>query len=637
VPPRRRARQAAAKPSRVLSRALDLVLRFRRLISVAVHAALILVAHLGAFWLRFDAHVPPQYWHLALAMLPWVLMIRVAVFLPLRLFEGLWKYSGLWDLRNIIIGVALSTAAFYVLAERVAPDPFYPRSIYIIDSIVLILLLGGVRMSRRIYRELRWETSGRRVLIYGAGDAGEMIVRDMRQNDDFNGQPVGFIDDDYRKKGQRIHGVPVLGTRNEIGEILCKHKPDEVLIAVPSASRDTLREIVRALEPHKVRITTLPRLSALVDQTVNVEQIRQLKVEDLLARDPVGLDYAPVIAFLARKCVLVTGAGGSIGSELCRQIAAAQPRHLVLVDRYENSLFQITNELSAAGLSLKPVIADITDPRRVNQVMAELRPDVVFHAAAHKHVPLMEENPCEAIKNNVRGTRVMAEAAQQWNVERFVMISTDKAVNPTSMMGASKRLAELAIDSFNNGGPRRFVTVRFGNVLASNGSVVPVFLAQIAKGGPVTVTHPEMRRYFMLIPEAVQLVLHAAALPDASSLYVLDMGEQVKVVDMARNLIRLSGYVPEKDIAITYTGIRPGEKLYEELVGQGEVAEPSSMGKVMRVHAIWQPPYEGAQLRHRLEHLEQLAADGETERLVLAMTELLPNFSRPIKAQALPA
>jgi FlaA1/EpsC-like NDP-sugar epimerase len=594
------------------------------------------LAHLGAFWLRFDSQVPPQYWNLALAMLPVVLVIRVMVFLPFRLFEGLWKYSSLWDLRNIIIAVTLSTAVLYAVAESVAPDPFYPRSIYIIDSIVLILLLGGVRMTRRIYRELRWETTGRRVLVYGAGDAGEMIVRDMRQNETFDGHPIGFVDDDHRKKGERIHGVPVLGGRNDIGRIVEKHAPEEVLIALPSASRETLREIVRALEPYKLRITTLPRLSDLIGQGVNVEQIRQLKVEDLLARDPVGLDYAPVVEFLANKCVLVTGAGGSIGSELCRQIIQARPVRLVLVDRYENSLFQITNELARNGISLKPVIADITDPRRVDQVIADVRPDVIFHAAAHKHVPLMEENPCEAIKNNVRGTRVMAEAAQRWNVERFVMISTDKAVNPTSMMGASKRLAELVIDTFNNGGPRRFVTVRFGNVLASNGSVVPIFLSQIAKGGPVTVTHPEMRRYFMLIPEAVQLVLHAAAIRDASSLYVLDMGEQVKVVDMARNLIRLSGYVPDKDIAIEYTGVRPGEKLYEELVGDGEVAEPSSMAKVMRVHANWQLSCDGSILRQRIEHLEQLAADGEADRLLQGMTELLPNFSTTMKKQALP-
>jgi FlaA1/EpsC-like NDP-sugar epimerase len=513
VPPRRRARQAAAKPSRVLSRALDLVLRFRRLISVAVHAALILVAHLGAFWLRFDAHVPPQYWHLALAMLPWVLMIRVAVFLPLRLFEGLWKYSGLWDLRNIIIGVALSTAAFYVLAERVAPDPFYPRSIYIIDSIVLILLLGGVRMSRRIYRELRWETSGRRVLIYGAGDAGEMIVRDMRQNDDFNGQPVGFIDDDYRKKGQRIHGVPVLGTRNEIGEILCKHKPDEVLIAVPSASRDTLREIVRALEPHKVRITTLPRLSALVDQTVNVEQIRQLKVEDLLARDPVGLDYAPVIAFLARKCVLVTGAGGSIGSELCRQIARFEPANLIMVDRDESALHAVQLSIEGRALLDSPdlVLLDLRDREGMERLLLQRRPEVIFHAAALKHLPLLERYPGEAVQSNVWVTAQLLAAAAGIGVEKFVNISTDKAADPVSVLGYSKRVAERLTAHFAERVSGSFVSVRFGNVLGSRGSVLHAFRSQIENGGPVTVTDPHVTRYFMTVHEAVQLVIQAAA------------------------------------------------------------------------------------------------------------------------------
>ncbi len=582
-----------------------------------------MVANLGAFWLRFDGLIPLEYWNVAVSMLPWLLAVRIAVFLPFRLFEGLWKYTSLWDVRNIILGVGASTACMALIQWTLGTEPGYPRSVYVIDSLLLVFLLGGARMSRRVYREFLLPATGRRVLIYGAGDAGEMIVRDMRQNTTLHGTPIGFVDDDYRKVGQRIHGVPVLGRREQLSRILSKHSPEELLIAIPSASRETLRDIVRVLEPFKIRITTLPRLHDMIGTRVDVGQIRQLKVEDLLAREPVGLDYAPVRQFLEGKRVVVTGAGGSIGSELCRQIAAARPASMVMLDRYENSLFHIHNEL-AKGLGeveLHPVVADITDARRINQVFDSLRPQVVFHAAAHKHVPLMEDNPCEAVKNNILGTRIVAEAAHKWGVERFVLISTDKAVNPTSVMGATKRVAEMVVESLGRSTTTRFAAVRFGNVLASNGSVVPTFLAQIANGGPVTVTHPEMRRFFMLIPEAVQLVLHAGALSDRAPLFVLEMGEQVKVVDMARDLIRLSGYVPDKDIVIEFTGIRPGEKLFEELTGDGEFAEPSSLPKILRVQTS--APQSHIGLADAIARLEALALDGRDAEVLLELRALV--------------
>ncbi len=590
---------------------------------MVLHIVLVVLSNAVAFWLRFDGAVPPAYATLALKFLPWLVVVRIVTFLPFSLFEGLWKYTSLWDLRNILLGVGGSTVAFYIGVAMTGGDVGYPRSVYIIDAILLACLMSGIRLTRRIYGEVVRPQGGRRVLIYGAGDAGEMIVRDMRQNPKFHATPIGFVDDDYRKAGQRIHGVPVLGGRGQLPQLLKKHSPEELLIAIPSASRETLRDIVRALEPFKIRITTLPRLHDMIGTRVDVGQIRQLKVEDLLAREPVGLDYAPIRQFLEGKRVVVTGAGGSIGSELCRQIAAARPASLVLLDHHENGLFHIHNELAKGmgDVELHPVVADITDARRIDQVFDAMRPQVVFHAAAHKHVPLMEDNPCEAVKNNILGTRIVAEAAQKWGVERFVLISTDKAVNPTSVMGATKRVAEMVVESLGRSTTTRFAAVRFGNVLASNGSVVPTFLAQIANGGPVTVTHPEMRRFFMLIPEAVQLVLHAGALSDRAPLFVLEMGEQVKVVDMARDLIRLSGYVPDKDIAIEFTGIRPGEKLFEELTGDGEFAEPSSLPKILRVQTS--APQRHIGLADAIARLEALALDGRDAEVLRDLRALV--------------
>jgi FlaA1/EpsC-like NDP-sugar epimerase len=602
-------------------------------ISVLVHMALVAAAHLAALGLRFDGNIPPAYWNVAAVMLPFVVIVRTIVFYPFRIFDGLWRYTSLWDVRNIALGVAASTGILYPLASALAPAPGYPPSIYLLDALVLVLLVASVRMLPRLPFGRR--ARGRRVLVYGAGDAGEMIVRDMRQNPAYDAQPVGFIDDDVRKQHQRIHGVPVLGTRRSLARILEQTRAEEVLIAIPSAPASVLRDIVRDLCPYKVRISTLPPLAAIVSGQVGVHQIRDMKVDDLLARDPVTLDYLPVHKVLHGKRVLVTGAGGSIGAELCRQIAHAGPAVLLLLDRCENALVAIHNELAAAypSLAVQAIVADITDATRVDQVVGLHRPQVVFHAAAHKHVPLMEQNPCEAIKNNVRGTRLVAEAACRWGAERFVLISTDKAVNPTSVMGAAKRVAELIVRTMDARSATRFVAVRFGNVLGSSGSVVPLFLSQIARGGPVTVTHPEMRRYFMLIPEAVQLVLHAAALDDRGCIFVLDMGEQVRVADMARHLIRLSGHIPEQEIAITYTGVRPGEKLYEELVGANEHVEPSSIPKILKVNGE-QPP------KHRFDSLvaglEQAAMDGVDEVVVDHLCRLVPTYTPTARVSALP-
>ncbi|TLY12713.1 MAG: polysaccharide biosynthesis protein, partial [Nitrospirae bacterium] len=524
--------------------------------------AFIIVANYFAFWLRFDGVIPHEDLLLFAQMLPSLILVRGAVFIPFRLYEGLWRYTSIWDLRNIIAAVTISSVLFYVLVHGLFVQTLYPRSIFIIDSVLLICLLGGIRLTRRIYRELGHIDRYKRILIYGAGDAGEMIVRDIKNNSVYEYEPVGFIDDDQTKLGQRIHGVKVLGTRQTLVKVIPEEKPDAVLVAIPSIQPSALRKLVKALEPFKVPIKTLPNFRELQDAKVTANQIRDLVVQDLLERAPVNLRQEPLVQLLQGQRVLVTGAGGSIGSELCRQIVACRPSAVVLLDRYENGLYSVVTELSQKSqefaTAVHSIIGDITDVGRMNSIMAEYRPTVVFHAAAHKHVPLMELSPCEAVKNNVLGTKTVAEAALRHGVSRFIVISTDKAVNPTSVMGATKRVAELVIQSMNHNPHCVFAAVRFGNVLASNGSAVPHFLEQIKAGGPVTVTHPDMRRYFMLIPEAVQLVLQAASLAKGGEIFVLEMGEQIRVFDIAKNLIRLSGFSLD-EIPITFVGVRPGE------------------------------------------------------------------------------
>ena len=618
---------------RGVAEAKRLILRFRRPIAVVSYLGLSWAANVLAFLLRFDGQVPAQSWAAQISMLPWLLAVRTAGFMAFGQFRGLWRYASLYDLRIIVMAVVSSSCGFYALVRWVFAQPDYPRSIYLIDALILVILLGAFRMARRVYHELRPLPTGRKVLIIGAGDAGALIVRDMLTTPGYSHRPIGFIDDAPHKQGERIHGVPVLGTCADLAGIIQSASPDDVLIAMPSASAAVIRDVVRALQPFRVKITTLPRLSEIVSGQVAVDQIRPLAIEDLMVRAPVQLDPEPLRRLIAGRCVMVTGAGGSIGSELCRQIAALEPRTLILFERYENSLFAIANELGDRwpDLDIQPLVGDVCDGGRLTGVFARHPTDVVFHAAAHKHVPLMELSPCEAIKNNVFGTRQLVEAASKAGVGRFVLISTDKAVNPTSAMGVSKRVAEMIIQSKNGSSSTVFAAVRFGNVLGSNGSVVPRFLDQIRSGGPVTVTHPEIRRYFMLIPEAVQLVMHAAALARGGEVFVLDMGEQIKVVDMARTLIRLSGFVPDEEIPITFTGLRPGEKLYEELLGAQESIEPSGTQKINRLKR--NHPIDAAMLDAQLERLRLCVIEGSMDEslcpcgMVTVLQTLVPTYT----------
>ncbi len=595
-----------------------------------VHAALIAAANQAAFWLRFEGAIPAAQQPYVTSLLPLLVAIRLAVFLPLHLHQGVWRYASIRDLQRIVSGVALSSLLFWAIVHGAIGAAAYPRSVFVTDALLLVFLMGALRLGWRLWRAHDGGAAGpaRRVLIYGAGDAGEAIAREMLAHPGSGRRPVGFLDDGSKTQGLEIHGLPVVGGGADAADAVTRLRPDEILIAMPSADPAALQRVMRTLAATGLPITTLPNVRDILDGKIDVHQIRRLAVEDVLPRAPIGLDRRPVRALLRGRRVLVTGAGGSIGSELCRQIAAFHPASLILYERYENNLYAVSTDLVDRGFAsgLHPVLGDVADRGRLEEVFAEHRPDIVFHAAAHKHVPLMEHNPCEAVKNNVRGTRLAAETAERYGAERFILISTDKAVNPTSVMGATKRVAELVLQARAHTSGTFFSTVRFGNVLGSNGSVIPRFMAQIAKGGPVTVTHPEMRRFFMLIPEAVQLVLHAASQAHAGETYVLEMGEQIRVVDMARDLIRLSGRVPDEEIPVVFTGLRPGEKLYEELVGEEEEAGPSDIREIRRVRP--KARVDATWLDAQVARLEQLAFAGHRAGVLDQLAAIIPTYRR---------
>ena len=596
---------------------------------VLVDLLLAVAANYFAFWLRFDGAIPAAAWSLWAATVPALVLLRGLSFVPFHVYDSVWEYVGLRDLRAIVASVTTSSLLFCLLIRGVLGLRAYPRSVFLMDLVLVVFLMASARVGWRLLRERRANTRTRRVLIFGAGDAGARIVRELLKGGEHGYHPVGFVDDDPAKMGRRIHGVPVLGTRADLPRIIDKTKPTEVLVAIARAAPATFRGVVKELESHKLTIRAMPHLREILDGRARLHDVRDLAVADLLGRVPVGLDMDTVRHLVEGKRVLVTGAGGTIGSELSRQIAELGPKSLVLFERYENALWEV--ERSVAGLNrggrVYSVIADVTDAQRVDEVLADHRPELILHAAAHKHVPLMELNPCEAIKNNVRGTRIVGEAAVRHGVERFVLISSDKAVNPSSVMGATKRVAELLAMSLAERGPTGFVVVRFGNVIGSNGSVIPLFLEQIKGGGPVTVTHPDMRRYFMLIPEAVQLVLQAATLGENGALYVLDMGDEIRVVDMARNLIRLAGFIPEREIPIVYIGVRPGEKLAEELVASDETIEPSSLEGIRRVRSTG--GLSLASLGRSVADLERFAEKGATGAVMQQLGAMVAMFRPP--------
>jgi FlaA1/EpsC-like NDP-sugar epimerase len=566
------------------------------------------------------------------------IIIKLLVFGFFKQYRGWWRYVSISDLTGIVgasVSSTLIIVALWVTSLNVTPIrrgfqalTETSQSIFILDMFATVVLLGGLRMVIRLYHEeFRTVETGRlkRFLIAGAGNAGEGLLREIHRMPVAQYDVIGFIDDDPIKQGIDIHGITVIGTVEQLPKICKDRNIDEIAIAMPSATNQQMRRIIQVCQGAKVRFRTVPSITDIASGRFSVSQIRDVDINDLLGRETVQLDLDLIEGFAKDKTILVTGAGGSIGSEMCRQLCNFAPKLLLLIEHAENPLFLIEQELSKEfpEIPLEVLICNIADKARVEQIFEKYSPQVVIHAAAHKHVPLMELNAGESIKNNIVGTKTIADAAERYGVTNFVMISTDKAVNPTSVMGSSKRIAEMYIQDLNRTSKTHFVTVRFGNVLGSNGSVVPIFKKQIADGGPVTVTHPEMKRYFMTIPEASQLVLQAAAMGKGGEIFVLDMGEPVKIVDLARELITLSGFRPGEDIEISFTGPRPGEKLFEELSIKGEDMLPTRHPKI----GIWKNiPMDRHTLRAGIDELVTLAQTQNYQPIVQKIKQLVPEY-----------
>jgi FlaA1/EpsC-like NDP-sugar epimerase len=551
-------------------------------------AGALVLAYLFRFEFSLDAFFARQ---LRMIFIP-ILLVKLCTFFLFGLYQGMWRYTSTRDFWRLLQASATSTLlimAFIFVFYRF--EGGYSRAVFLMDGGLTFLFTGGLRMAIRSFFALRERESQspfspaiqrKRILIVGAGSAGEKILREIIENDHLRYSTVGFIDDDRRKHGRSIHGVPVLGALHEIGRIVENHDVKEILIAIPSATGDQIRRIVTACKACQIAYKTLPGIGEIIDGRVSIKALRDVNYEDLLGRSPVQLDMEEIRGYLDGKVVLVSGCGGSIGAELCRQIVRFRPQMLILLDASEANLFHIEMELHGEldGDRCRAVLGRVQDEKLMESVFQTYHPRVVFHAAAYKHVPMLEKNPWEAVFNNIIGSRVIMEMARRHEAERFVLVSTDKAVRPANVMGASKRVTELLLHVQQAAGTR-FMAVRFGNVVGSSGSVIPVFRNQIEQGGPVTVTHPEVRRFFMTIPEAAQLILQAGGMGRGGEIFILKMGTPVKIVDMARDLIRLSGREPDRDVKITFTGLRDGEKLYEELITVGEGIIPTKHDKIM--------------------------------------------------------
>ncbi|MBX3466780.1 MAG: polysaccharide biosynthesis protein [Planctomycetes bacterium] len=616
---------------------------FNRGTQVAIDLAVLSVALMAALLLRFDGTVPAEMVKRAVVLWPVVLVLQYGALLAFAVPRFAWRYVGLREAQRIGLAIGASTAllgSMRLMAGALEPGSavaklaVLPYGVILIDAVLAYLGIAGVRVIRRLLAE-RTETRqlrrprlrARRTILIGAGQAGFLVAKEVGARPDLGIEAVGFLDDDPLKAGTLVHGLPVLGRIADLGRIKDQQEVEQALITIANAPGQVIRRIASECETAGLAPKIIPGLYEIVGGEVNLTRIRKVSIEDLLGRAPVQLDEDAIAEVVRDEVVMVTGAGGSIGAELCRQVARFGPARLVLVERAENSLFLIERELRerAPELVIEPRMADVSDVPRMERLFDQVRPAVVLHAAAHKHVPMMERNPGEAIKNNVCGTRVLADLAREHGVSVFVLVSTDKAVNPSSVMGASKRIAELYVQSLAARSRKtRFVTVRFGNVLGSNGSVVPIFQEQIARGGPVTVTHPEMTRYFMTIPEACQLILQAASMGHGGEIFVLDMGQPVRIVDLARDLIRLSGFVPDRDVPIVFSGVRPGEKLHEELSRADEHADRTRHPKIFVGRG---EPRGWSELAAAIERLETVA-DMSAEDVRSELSRVLPDYKR---------
>ena len=566
----------------------------RKIFLAFIDCLIITIGLFFALLIRFDGSIPEYYINVYFRSFAVFVAINEIIFYVFRLYKSLWQYASINELMQIFVSTLFGTAASFLFGKIL--DMEFPDSVYFIFWLITFLFIGGIRFSYRALRRIRRqgiiihkkESSKeardiKRVMVIGAGEAGSMVIKEMRSHKELGYEPVIAVDDDKWKKNSRINGVLVAGGRNDIKALAEKYNIDEIIVAIPSAKKSELSEILKICSETKCKLKTLPGVYELINERVSIKHIREVSIEDILGRDEIKLDNEKIAGYLKDETVLVTGGGGSIGSELCRQIAKFGPKRLIIFDIYENNAFDLQNELLYTfknKINLEVVIGSIRDKERLKQVFEKYRPGVVFHAAAHKHVPLMEANPGEAVKNNVFGTLNTALFADKYKAKKFVLISTDKAVNPANIMGATKRIAEMIIQALDKQSGTVFTAVRFGNVLGSNGSVIPIFKMQIARGGPVTVTHPDIERYFMTIPEAAQLVIQAGAMSQGGEIFVLDMGKPVKIVELAKDLIRLSGFRPGIDIKIEFTGLRPGEKLYEELMLKEEKVDKTTHEKI---------------------------------------------------------
>ncbi len=599
-----------------------------RTVQVLVDAALVGLAYFLAYELRFDQGIPARYRELLGDTIAFVIVGKVAIFAAFGLYQKWWRYVGLRDFESILKAVV--TASLVLVGALFVWSPAgtsLPRSIAVMDLLLTAALVGGVRLAVRsvLERPPRGAvlTKGREILIVGAGEAGQLVSREMQRSPGLRQTPIGFIDDDPRKRGMRIHGLKVLGTTEKMERLLDDVEPDEVIIAIPSAPGILREKVVRACRERDIPVRTLPGVFELISGSVNLmRQVREVRVEDVLGRDPVPFEIGRAGAWLRDRTVLVTGAGGSIGSELCRQIARVRPRVLVMLDHAEDNLFEIERELlhDRHFTGCESILADCKDSERIREVMRRFKPDVVFHAAAYKHVTLTEDNPLEAVRNNTIGTKVCATAAGEVAAGIFLLVSTDKAVKPATALGASKAMAEWITEALGHTYPATtFCSVRFGNVLGSSGSVVPLFRKQIEQGGPVTITHPDMERYFMTVPEAVQLIIRAGNLAHGGEVFVLEMGDQVRIIDLARNMIRLSGQEIDRDIPIEIIGPRPGEKLREELFNDTERPVPTDAGRIMKAD---RPPLDPDWVEGVIERVERLVEQGDETFLAQHVAEL---------------
>jgi len=607
---------------------------YRKLLILVSQVVLIAIAYYCAFLLRFDFNPdrPARLWFWKTVGM--VVIAKLPFFYVFGLLRGWWRYVGVSDLLDLSKATVASSIVLLGVVQAGAWPVGYPRSVLLLDLALTILLIGGARFAVRIYTEgVQQYSAQKNTLIVGAGEAGSAIVRELQRNPHLDYKPVGFLDDNSSKKGIKIHGIKVLGSTDALDNLIEQHEVSCVLIAIPSATGEQIQRIIGKCRECRVDFKILPPVGDRINRPLLVNQLRNVRVEDLLGRKQVHLDVEAIRQEFEGNAVLITGAAGSIGSELVRQVARFGPREVILLDRSENDLFKLGMELStqAPELDFVSVVGDILDVGLLREVFALHRPHCVFHAAAYKHVPMMERNCFQAVTNNVFGTYNVALVAQQYGVKRFVLISSDKAVNPTNIMGTTKRVAEVILLGLQKS-TTRFCAVRFGNVLGSNGSVLPIFEQQIAKGGPLTVTHPDAQRYFMTIPEAAQLVLQASAMGHGGEIFVLDMGQPVKITDLAANLIRFSGFEPDRDIKIIFTGLRPGEKLYEELSLDDERIKPTSH-EAIRVFDGGQVKFE--QVRTWLDALSTAVEAKNAHYLIQSLLAMVPEYAPSEEIRAL--